>query len=356
VEQLSQIETFLSLHKQRLEAMKAGTQAFRGRQGTMPGGAGLLHPAVQDALNEFLFKPAMELRQRPSHSFRSQLVDLGFLLAQGLLPKAQDRHNLDICADSIEYLHLGSLIVDDIQDGSEVRRSGKALHCILGTPHALGVGNWLYFYSLRILSHLDLGEAQRNALYEVYHETVEIAHYGQILDLCVKIDRVPYSQMDTLSHECMRYKTGSIVMLALMLGALVGGADQARLKAVENLGYALGIYLQRMNDLGNCAGSFDPEKKWEDLIQWKPSFIWGFVAREYGQAEVEQLMEAVRALPDDRAWQAWMESHQLCDEAKALAEREMDQALRDFKNATHMSWSDLRPLAQLKERIQKAYG
>ncbi len=356
MEQLSQIESFLSLHKQRMEAKKTGTAGYRLRHDQIPGGAGLLHPAVQEALHEHLFEPAMELRQRPSHSFRSQLVDLGFVMAGGMLPKSQDRHNLDICANSIEYLHLGSLIIDDIQDGSEVRRSGQALHRMLGTPHALGVGNWLYFYSLRILSNLELREDQLIALYEVYVETVEIAHYGQVLDLCVKIDRLPYAQIETLSHECMRYKTGAIVMLALVLGALVGGADPTRLKAVEQLGYALGVYLQRMNDIGNCAGSFDPEKKWEDLIQWKPSYIWAFVAREYGMNALQQLKQAVRELPDESALQAWMSKRNLCDEAKALAEREMDQALRDFKNATHMSWSDLRPLAQLKERIQKAYG
>jgi geranylgeranyl pyrophosphate synthase len=356
VEQLSQIESFLSLHKQRMEAKKTGTAVHRLRQEHVPGGAGLLHPAVQESLHTFLFQPAMELRKRPSHSFRSQLVDLGFILAGGTPPKSQDRHNLDLCADSIEYLHLGSLIVDDIQDGSEVRRNGKALHCILGTPHALGVGNWLYFYALRILSNLDLSETQLNALYEVYVEAVEIAHYGQILDLCVKIDRVPAAQIETLSQECLRYKTGSIVMLALILGALVGGADPTRLKAVEQLGYALGIYLQRMNDIGNCAGSFDPEKKWEDLIQWKPSFVWGFVAREYGHVALQQLIQAVRELPDESALQAWLTKRNLCDDAKELAEREMDQAFREFKNAAHLSWNDLRPLVQLKERIQKAYG
>lgn len=356
MEQLSQIESFLSLHKQRMKAKKSGTVVHRLGQEHVSGIAGLLHPAVQEALHEFLFQPAMELRKRPSHSFRSQLVDLGFLLAGGLQPNSQDRHNLDFCANSIEYLHLGSLIIDDIQDGSDVRRSGQALHRMLGTPHALGVGNWLYFYSLRILSNLELNEDQLNALYDVYAETVEIAHYGQILDLCVKIDRVPYSQIEALSQECMRYKTGSIVMLALVLGALVGGADAVRLNAVEQLGYALGIYLQRMNDIGNCAGSFDLEKKWEDLIQWKPSYIWAFAAREYGMDALQQLMQAVRELPDESAWQAWMSTRNLCDDAKAQAEREMDQAFRDFKNATHMSWSDLHPLAQLKERIQKAYG
>ncbi|MDQ3235110.1 MAG: polyprenyl synthetase family protein, partial [Pseudobdellovibrionaceae bacterium] len=268
----------------------------------------------------------------------------------------RDRRNLDLCAESIEFLHLGSLIVDDIQDGSEVSRSGKALHCLLGTPHALGVGNWLYFYAMRILSNLDLSEAQRNALYEVYVESVELAHYGQIMDLCIKVDRVPYSQIDTLSQECIRYKTGSIVMLALMLGALAGGADDEKIQAVEELGYALGVYLQRMNDLGNCLGSFDPEKKWEDLVNWKPTFIWGFVAREYGGAAVQQLIQAVRELPDEAAWQAWLAKRDLFDEAKAMAEQDFEQSLQTFRETTQMSWNDLRPLAQLKERIQKAYG
>ncbi|HYX39722.1 MAG TPA: polyprenyl synthetase family protein [Oligoflexus sp.] len=355
MEQLSQIETFLSLHQQRSEVKHAIPGIHRSRLDHQPRGLGKLHPAVQQTLNDFLFQPALEIRQRPSHSFRSHLVDVGFLLA-GSAIGSRDRRNLDLCAESIEFLHLGSLIVDDIQDGSEVRRSGKALHCLLGTPHALGIGNWLYFYAMRILSNLDLSETQRNVLYEVYVETVELAHYGQIMDLCIKVDRVPYSQIDTLSQECIRYKTGSIVMLALMLGALAGGADDEKIQAVEELGYALGVYLQRMNDLGNCLGSFDPEKKWEDLVNWKPTFIWGFVAREYGGAAVQQLIQAVRELPNEAAWQAWLDKRDLFDEAKAMAEQDFEQSLQTFRDTTQMSWNDLRPLAQLKERIQKAYG
>jgi len=343
VEQLSEIESFLSLQKHRTEVKNAGR------------GKAMLNPAVEKALNDFLFRPALEIRKRPSHSFRSQLVDVGFLLTAGEI-QARDRKNLDLCADSIEFLHLGSLIVDDIQDGSEVRRGGQALHCMLGTAHAMGVGNWLYFYALRILSNLELSPPQLAALYAYYLETVELAHYGQVMDLCIKIDRVPYSEIETLSHECMRYKTGSIVMLALVLGAMVGGADEQRIKAVEQLGYALGIYLQRMNDLGNCVGNFDPEKKWEDLINWKPSFIWGFAAREYGGAAVQQLIQAVRELPDERAWQRWLAKRKLFDDARAMAEKDFELALKEFCEATDKSRQDLRPLAQLKERIQKAYG
>lgn len=310
---------------------------------------------VQAALQHYLVDPMLEIKERPSHRFRSDLVEVGYALALPSLQKQSDRRNLNLCAESIEYLHLGSLIVDDIQDGSEVRRSGQALHRLLGTPHALGVGNWLYFYALRILGELDLNAEQHRTLYQFYTKTVELAHYGQIMDLCVKINRVPYDEVAGLSMECSRYKTGSIVMLSMVLGAIVAGADAKRIACVEDFGYELGSYLQFLNDLGNFCGSFDVEKKWEDLLAWKPSLVWAFVIENYGAAPFRALEEAVKQLPDATQLSAWTRDYDLLASAKNWAEQGFEKAIRIFCTESGMQESELVPLLKLKERIKNAY-
>lgn len=314
-----------------------------------------MRPEVKMALQHFLIDPMLEIKQRPSHRFRSDLVDVGYVLVGGRVPGAEARPNLDLCAESIEYLHLGSLIVDDIQDGSQVRRNGQALHCMLGAPHALGVGNWLYFYALRLLGELDLNAEQHKALYQIYTKTVELAHYGQIMDLCIKIDQVPHEHVQGLCRECSRYKTGSIVMLALVLGAIVGGADRDRIASVETFGYELGSYLQFLNDLGNFCGSFDVEKKWEDLLAWKPSLIWAFVMEHYGLEAYKGLERAVKELPDSTQLEDWSREHHLLDQAKSWAEQRFEQASRVFCEESGLREHELLPLLKLKERIRNAY-
>jgi hypothetical protein len=56
----------------------------------------------------------------------------------------------------VESLHAGSLIVDDIEDDSDLRRDAATLHRIYGVPVALNAGNWLYFWPQVLLSRIPL--------------------------------------------------------------------------------------------------------------------------------------------------------------------------------------------------------
>lgn len=310
---------------------------------------------VKKVLDSFLMEPMLELKSRPSHRFRSELVEVGYRLAGGSSSRLSDKNNLALCAASIEYLHLGSLIVDDVQDGSEVRRQGQALHLMLGTPHAIGVGNWLYFYALRLLGGLDLGGSRHAHLYATYAKAVELAHYGQIMDLCVKVDEVSTAEIEALCHECSRFKTGSLVMLALVLGALVGRADPERLRLIESFGYELGSYLQRHNDIGNIATRYEQEKRWEDLAARKPSFVWAFILHRYGQGAFREVLDAVKKLPDSRELEDWFAARGFLAEAQAWVEARFTQVWRDFAASSAVEAKDLESLHRLKERIGKAY-
>ncbi|MFO0131652.1 MAG: polyprenyl synthetase family protein [bacterium] len=44
-----------------------------------------------------------------------------------------------------EIIHNGSLIIDDIEDGSDLRREKPCVHKIYGTDVAVNAGNALYF-------------------------------------------------------------------------------------------------------------------------------------------------------------------------------------------------------------------
>ncbi len=313
-------------------------------------------PAVAARLQDLLVQPSHDILNRPSHKFRAQLVEVGWLLGSTSDGPGIKTWQLDICAEVIEYLHLGSLIVDDIQDGSEVRRNGPALHCVLGTPHALAVGNWLYFHALSILDRLDLEPLSQLRLFRNFHRLVEIAHYGQALDVCIKIDKLEdLDELVALCESCLNYKTGAIVALAMVMGGCLAGASDERLAAIEALGSALGAYLQRYNDVGNLLGAFDEEKKLEDMLGKKPSFVWSFVIQAFGAEGFRKLQEALKLLPDESALYTWMKETAFAQRAKDWIEASFEESLTDFTEATKMLPGDLKTLLKLRERIQKAY-
>ena len=96
--------------------------------------------------------PINEVRRRPSKSIRSQLVRAAFNLALGDEEKPSNaEHNLEVCTQVIELIHLGSLIVDDVQDGSISRRGEPSLLVSIGAARSLACGNWLYFWAQRFM-------------------------------------------------------------------------------------------------------------------------------------------------------------------------------------------------------------
>jgi len=114
--------TALSLLEEELES------------GAFPSGASAIDrkhwdSALVDALRDFLLRPGKE--------FRAELVRASWVLGGG---SGDPPGELPMI---VELLHAGSLIVDDIEDGSVARRGQPALHLRHGLPTALNAGNWL---------------------------------------------------------------------------------------------------------------------------------------------------------------------------------------------------------------------
>lgn len=101
-----------------------------------------------------LLDPLDEFLARPKKGFRFELIQMAFqwaienLSANSMLgsPVESDATSkLRLFSEVVELLHSGSLIVDDIEDQSKMRRGKQTLHELHGVPIALNAGNWLYF-------------------------------------------------------------------------------------------------------------------------------------------------------------------------------------------------------------------
>lgn len=319
-------------------------------------------PAVTNILADVLMRPIAELASNPGKRIRAQLVSFSYRLLTGDRPLshvATKRYRS--CAEAIELLHAGSLIIDDIEDGSTVRRGRPALHRLYGVPIALNAGNWLYFWPAELLKQTGLSEDDLLLVYEHYHTTLLRAHFGQALDLGTRVDTLAQDAVTEVCLASMRLKTGALMGFATLLGAALADASEQLLSLIEQFGRDLGVALQMFDDLGNAIGKCEPAKRYEDLTLSRPSWLWACAAQSSSPADYRNFVAAARKLPDAAALECWMERHELVRRTRRSARAHLDlsfEVLRNRLTADHVGWSPqvLEELYALGEEIAVAYG
>jgi geranylgeranyl pyrophosphate synthase len=221
-----------------------------------------------------LLDPLVDFLERPGKEFRGALVEAAYHLADGkggcpaLLPKL------------VEIVHAGSLIVDDIQDDSPVRREAPALHRTYGMPVALNAGNWLYFWAFVLLGKLELDRDSHLRLYKLLSRTMLACHHGQGLDLTAKVTELAQLQVKHVVETTTRLKTGALMSFCAALGAIAAGADEEKVGALSKFGAQLGVGLQMLDDVGGLLN----ERRWtkgaEDLALGRPTWPWAWLATD----------------------------------------------------------------------------
>jgi geranylgeranyl pyrophosphate synthase len=236
--------------------------------------------------------PAREFLRRPGKGMRGQLVDIGFQLAGGAsgglppeLPAA------------LELLHAGSLVLDDIQDGSPERRGGPALHRLCGTPLALNTGNWMVFSAVQLLGQASFpspaaaAEAQRRTA-----AALVACHQGQALDLALPVGELEPGEIAEVVAASTRLRTASLTELAAGLGGLAAGATDGALAALCALGRELGVALQQLDDLGAICAVARRGKGLEDLVNARPTWPWAWAIDRAGPRDLAALQAEARAV------------------------------------------------------------
>jgi geranylgeranyl pyrophosphate synthase len=316
---------------------------------------------VDDIMKVALLNPVRDVTSNRGKRIRGKLVALSYrLLAGGSTSSLVETVQWKTCAEVVELIHAGSLVVDDIEDGSITRRGKPALHIRYGLPTALNAGNWLYFWPFQLIKGLELPNRTALSVYECYHRTLLRAHFGQAMDLGSRIDRLPQIRVPDVCLATMELKTGALMGFAMVLGATIGGATETATSLVDEFGRDLGIALQMFDDLGNVLGIREPAKKYEDLVLYRPSWAWGCAARTSSPQNYQQFLAAVGELPDARGLENWIDKHRLIQRMRESARQRLELAfdhLRAGLESRRVSWSfrGFEEIRELGEEIAGAY-
>jgi geranylgeranyl pyrophosphate synthase len=313
-----------------------------------PASAALGAPIWRRALEA----PVRDFVERPSKALRAALVARCYELAGGAAP----------CPDElgaiVEILHAGSLIIDDIEDGSTSRRGGPALHALHGVPVALNAGNWMYFWALDLVRQLPLSDSAQLALYRWVLHTLLRCHHGQGLDLTTNVYDSPQPDVPGLVRATTELKTGALMELSAVLGALGAGAAPALADEFAHFGREVGVALQMLDDVGGLVSEKRCHKGHEDLLLGRPTWPWAWLARELPSeryAELVTLGGQVAARRQHPELLARQLRAQLRGSGRVRIRRHLHAAFARLQQATGASPSLTALRAEL-QRLEKSYG
>ncbi|MBC8132941.1 MAG: polyprenyl synthetase family protein, partial [Deltaproteobacteria bacterium] len=238
---------------------------------------------------------ARDILGRPSRQFRARMCEVAWRLGDGVgqipafLPAV------------VEVIHAGSLIVDDIEDGSQVRRGGPCLHLTHGVPRALNTGNWMYFWAMNLVDRLTLPAATQDEIRRVLVDAMYRCHLGQSLDLSIAVGELPREWVYRTVATSTMLKTGALMELAARLGAIAAHASVERVNALGCFGRRMGLGLQMLDDFGNLnASNTGPaeSKALEDLRNGRPTWPWARASVDLDEPTFAHLQSSVRVLVD----------------------------------------------------------
>lgn len=205
----------------------------------------------------------------------------------------QWQHALPAAA-AVELVHNFSLIHDDIEDKSPLRRGRPTMWSRWGVAQAINAGDAMF-----TLAHLSILSLDKVTGAPVAVEACRLINttslrltQGQYLDLA-------YESQAGLSSDAywsmVHGKTAALLAACTELGALVAGAGQGRREAFEEFGAALGLAFQAKDDLLGIWGdvALTGKSTDSDLLSGKKSLpiifglgLDGAFARRWSQGSI----------------------------------------------------------------------
>jgi geranylgeranyl diphosphate synthase type I len=221
-------------------------------------------------------------------------------------------------AAGVELVHNFSLIHDDIQDNSPLRRGRKTVWKKWGIAQAINAGDSMFSLAHLALKRLPELCPPHVALKasQILPEACLTLTQGQFLDLS-------YEQRTDLTTEdywpMISGKTAALLSTCTQLGALIAEADQTTQEAYHSFGKHIGLSFQVQDDILG---------------------IWGDAAHT-GKSAASDLLSGKKSLPvlfglaqNGNFAQRWIRGPLLSEEITAMADQLEQEGALEFSRQT----------------------
>ncbi len=167
--------------------------------------------------------------------------------------RPQERAAVRGLALAVEYLHVASLLHDDVIDNAEQRRGRPAANTLWGRSRVILAGDYLHARAMTLAGTAAGAEA--------------IAILGQAISRMVEAEFLQHRMAAGRLRSTDAYlqvvegKTAALIAAACELGALAGGGGASERTALRRYGSKLGIAFQVVDDLLDYLGDPDTTGK-----------------------------------------------------------------------------------------------
>lgn len=212
-------------------------------------------------VDDALLEPFHYMNAVPGKDVRGKLIDCFQYWFQ-----VPDPTVLDSIKDIIGDLHTASLLIDDIEDNSQLRRGIPVAHLLFGVPAVLNCANYVYFLALEKCHALHNAQATRVFVAELLN-----LHRGQGCDILWRDQGRCPTEGEYLAM--VADKTGGLFRLAVGLLQAFCSSDHGP-DDFTTLVNNLAMYFQIRDDFINLADEEYMKSKsfCEDITEGKFSF------------------------------------------------------------------------------------
>jgi geranylgeranyl pyrophosphate synthase len=198
---------------------------------------------VVDSDVDILHEASHHIVESGGKRIRPRITLLAYLAAGG-----KDVEKIVDLAAAIEMVHTATLVHDDINDHSLLRRGRITVHARWGRTFALLTGDFLFTKVYELMA--PYGVPYNAIMAEACVRLVE----GETLQAAAaksgNMDRETYKQI-------IARKTASLFEAGARMGAILAGADEPIVGALAEYGHNLGLAFQIVDDILDIIG--DPE-------------------------------------------------------------------------------------------------
>jgi len=304
------------------------------------------HSYNVETLNKAIAEPIWEFLDRGGKRWRPALF---LLICEALGKNAKEYLDFAIIP---EVVHNGTLMIDDIEDTSELRRGKPCTYRLYGLDIAVNAGNTMYYLPLLPLMEkkAELKPEKLRDLYEVYVQEMINLSMGQAMDIAWHRG---IANADNLSEEdylqMCAYKTGTLARMAAKLAAVLAGANKDLVGKLGRYAESIGVAFQMQDDVLDLTGQEFAQKKGgfgQDITEGKRTLMVIYTLKKANAADRKRLVQILNMHTSEQA---------LRDEAIAIMQKykAIEHVKRTATRIVEESWKEAEKLLQASEAKEK---
>jgi geranylgeranyl diphosphate synthase type I len=253
---------------------------------------------TKNAVQKTLTEPVWDFLSRGGKRWRPAL----FLLFTEAL--GGDAEKVKDFTATLELLHEGSIMVDDVEDSSELRRGKPCTHKLFGVDVAINAGNFMYFLAFfpLIKNRANFSNETLLKAWETVLEEVTRIHYGQGTDIAWHNSLADADNIKEPEYlQMCAYKTGVLARLAARLAVILNDGSPELGEKLGKFSESMGVAFQIQDDILNIAPTEDWGKETgDDINEGKRTLLVIHALKNSEERDRKRLLKILKMHTKDR--------------------------------------------------------